>query len=197
MIGYYCVEDPLSRAVLLKLICEIHGEAHLTELLPYQGGFSAIRTKFSNYCGLARTQTVFILTDLDAAECAPSLRADWMASAGLSEPLPVGMIFSVAVREVEGWLLADLANIGPFLGVASHLLPSDAEIHNPKQSLIECVRQHGNREAKTAILPNGRASVGLGYNDHLSRFVAYHWDFQAASRRSQSLERALQRIQDA
>jgi hypothetical protein len=191
---YYCVEDPLSRAVVERLLQSLISNLYLTELQPNQGGFSCIKKKFSNYCTLAYHSHVFILTDLDRAECPPSLRTNWINGAGLSEPLPEKMIFNIAVAEVEAWLLADHVNLSNYLGVPTHLLSGDTEITDPKELLLHCVRQHGNREARNELLPTGNATVGLGYNAHLSRFAMERWDFNEASQRNASLNRAVERI---
>lgn len=194
MIAYYCVEDPLSKAVVVRLLESLLGDVYLTELQANQGGFGSIKKKFCNYCTLARHHHVFILTDLDRAECPPSLRMNWIIGAQLDEPLPERMHFNIAVTEVEAWLLADHANLSNYLGVPTHLLPHDTQIADPKEFLLHCVRQHGNREAKIELLPTGNAKVGLGYNAHLSRFAMEHWDFNQASQRNASLNRAVERI---
>lgn len=194
MIAYYCVEDPLSRAVVLRLLQSLLGEVYLTELQANHGGFGWIKKRLSNYCTLAQHYHVFILTDLDRAECPPSLRRNWLNSAKLSEPLPARMSFNIAVTEVEAWLLADHVNLSNYLGVPIHSLPSDTEIADPKELLLHCVQKHGNRVAKNELLPTGTAKVGLGYNAHLSRFAMEHWDFNGAADRNASLHRAVERI---
>ncbi|QYX57976.1 DUF4276 family protein [Roseovarius sp. SCSIO 43702] len=194
MIAYYCVEDPLSRAVLVRLLQSLLGEVYLTELQGDQGGYGWIKKKLNNYCTLARHQQVFILTDLDRAVCPPSLRRDWLGSAQLTEPLPAKMSFNIAVTEVEAWLLADHNNLSSYLGVSTNLFPEDAEIDDPKEFLLHCVQQHGNRQSRAELLPIGNSKVGLGYNSFLSRFAMKYWDFLEASERSVSLHRAIERI---
>lgn len=194
MIAYYCVEDALSRAVVVRLLCDLLDEVYLTELQPSQGGFGRIKKKFGNYCTLSQHYHVFILTDLDRAECPPSLRKNWIDYAKLTEPLPEKMSFNIAVTEVEAWLLADHENLSKFLGVPAHALPNDTQIADPKEYLLRCVQQHGNRQAKAELLPTGTAKVGLGYNAYLSRFAMKHWDFDGAAQRNASLHRALERI---
>ncbi|WP_051903745.1 hypothetical protein [Neorhizobium vignae] len=194
MIVYYCVEDPLSGAVIVRLLRDLLGEVYLTELQPNQGGFGWIRNKFGNYCRLAQHYHVFILTDLDRAGCPPSLRKSWIDYAKLTEPLPNKMSFNIAVTEVEAWLLADHGNLSKYLGVPTHALPNDTQIADPKEYLLHCVQQHGNRQARAELLPTGTAKVGLGYNAYLSRFASEHWDFNGAAQRNASLHRAVERI---
>lgn len=194
MIAFYCVEDPLSRAVVVRLLCDLLDEVYLTELQPNQGGFGWIKKKFANYCTLAQHHHVFILTDLDRAECPPALLRSWINYAKLSEPLPNKMCFNIAVKEVEAWLLADHGNLSNYLGVPTHALPSDTQIADPKEYLLRCVQRHGNRQARAELLPTSGAKVGLGYNAHLSRFATEHWDFNDAAQRNASLQRAVERI---
>ena len=194
MIAYYCVEDPLSRAVVVRLLQGLLGEVYLTELQANQSGFGWIKKKLRNYCELAQHHHVFILTDLDRDACPPSLRRKWINSAKLIEPLPAKMSFNIAVTEVEAWLLADHVNLSNYLGVPTHSLPGDTEIADPKELLLHCVQQHGNRVAKNELLPKGNSKVGLGYNAHLGRFVMEHWDFNGAAERNASLRRAVERI---
>lgn len=194
MIVYYCVEDALSRAVIVRLLKQLLGDVVLIELQPNQGGFGSMKTKFRDYCTLAGHHQVFMLTDLDRANCPPSLRAAWMQDARLTDPLPEKMSFNIAVTEVEAWLIADRDNLSVFLGVPSQALPESTEIADPKEHLLNCVRRHGNREAKSQLLPRGKAKIGLGYNMHLSTFATERWNFEDASARSASLRRTMARI---
>lgn len=194
MIAYFCVEDPLSRVILVRLLSELANAPQLTELQPNQGGFSEMRKKFRNYCTLAQQYHVFVLTDLDRANCPPILRRSWMESSGLEEPLPHKMSFNVAVAEVEAWLLADHKNFSSYLGVPIQAFPNDTQISDPKEFLLHCVRRHGNREARAELLPRGAARVGIGYNAHLSRFVNEQWNFNDAAQRNASLRRIVARI---
>lgn len=194
MFAYFCVEDPLSRAVIRRLICELVGDIPLTELQPNQGGFGSMKAKFRDYCTLARHHFVFILTDLDSTECAPSLRAEWMDDVGLSDPLPEKMCFRIAEREVEAWLIADRDNLSRYLGVPIREFPEDQNLEDPKEFLLNCVRQHGDDISRFELLPEGVSRVGLGYNTYLSRFASEIWDFQNASCRNSSLSRAIQKI---
>ena len=194
MIAYYCVEDPLSRAVVVRLLRDLLDDIYLTELQPNQGGFGWIKKKLNNYCTLAQHYHVFILTDLDRAKCPPSLRDSWLHYAKLTNPLPDKLSFHIAVTEVEAWLLADHDNLSGYLGVPANTLPNDTQIADPKEFILHCVQRHGNRQAKTELLSTSDARVGLGYNAYLSQFATEHWDFHSAARRNASLHRVVQRI---
>ena len=194
--AYYCIEDQLSRAALLRLVGCLLGirEESLFELQPMQGGHSSIKQKFGEYCKLAKREQVFILIDLDRAECPPTLRRQWITESQLREPLPNNMNLFIATTEIESWLLADKDNISAFLGVPKKNLPIDSELTEPKEHLLKCVSNYGNREAKRELLPSKDGRVGLGYNAHLRKFVEERWNFDAAAQGNPSLQRAVKRI---
>ncbi|MBN7761717.1 hypothetical protein JYP52_11250 [Nitratireductor aquibiodomus] len=166
----------------------------MNELQSNQSGNGAIKKGFEKYCNLANNYNVFIFTDLDSAKCAPSLRRSWIDSSKVEEPLPDGMHFNIAVKEVEAWLLADHENLKAYLGVRGNKIPRDTQMDNPKEFLLQYVRRFGNRKAKEELLPKGAAPIGLGYNRYLGQFVEEHWDFESAAERNESLQRALTRI---
>lgn len=196
MIAYFCAEDTLSGAVGQRLL-SVHPKAHLQELLPRQGGNSAIRARFGNYCQLAAHHPTLILTDLDAMPCAPELRRDWVMSAHVHEPLPAKMAFCIAVREVETWLMADTKNFADFIGVAATSLGSEPEtLPDPKQRVVQLARDSRKKVVREGIPPprGSRAKVGLEYNPILVKFVRNEWRPDVAAANSASLTRALERI---
>ena len=188
----------MSQAVMYRLLgCLLGlGPENLQELLPYVGGSSYIKRAFKDYCVLAKHEHVFILTDLDLAKCPPSLRKEWINEARLREPLPKKLCFNVASIEVESWLLADRENLGSFLGIPKNILPTGDEIADPKERLLQCVRNHGSREARAMLLPSSQKISGVGhnYNDHLSNFVANIWNYEHAAKYNASLYRAISKI---
>ena len=107
------------------------------------------------------------------------------------------MIFRIAVREVEGWLLADRQSFSKFIGMSVNLIPEDTEtIPDPKQKLIELVRKSKNKELREDIVPSMRttARVGPNYNGRLGFFVTSYWKIQSAVNHSASLKRAVNTI---
>lgn len=193
---FFCVEDPLGRAVMLRLFGCLLGidDKAVKELDSQRGGVSEIKKKFNKYCNLANRNQVFILIDLDNAVCPPSLREKWINESSLSEPLPSKLSLNIADTEVESWLIADRENLSNFLGIPKQKLSYDTEFIHPKEHLLQCVRNYGNNEAKYELLPCEPAKVGAGYNAHLCNFVAERWDFISASGRNASLRRTVKQI---
>jgi len=199
MIGYHCVEDPLSRSALVRVIEHCHAECYLTELQPGQGGNSFIKKRLAAYCDLADNANVFILTDLDDAECAPSLKNQWFDKINRKDNYPPGMFFSVAVCEIESWLIADYRNFSDFTGVSPDNLKFEISTDGTKERMLEAIKHHGSQDAKREMLPDAgvRAKVGLGYNRFLCEFTESHWDVENAAREADSLQRAIDRISRA
>jgi hypothetical protein len=95
-------EDELSQAIALRLISELKRPHHVTHILR-RNGFGYLKSKMDSWCRMAEHQIMMVLTDLDQANCLVEFRDQWLAE----RPLPAGLIFRIAVREVESWVLAD------------------------------------------------------------------------------------------
>jgi hypothetical protein len=94
---------------------------------------------------------VLLMTDLDHVECAPVLIDDWCGR----HPLPKNMLFRVAVREVEAWLLADREGFSKYSGVPVEKIPRNPEsLDDPKQMLMKLIRRYGYRKIKVEVLPD-------------------------------------------
>lgn len=189
---YIATEDALSEAVADHLVAKVnHGLQVIVRLR--RNGYGYLKKKFPELVQTARKIPVFLLTDLDRIECPPILIDSWSGTAAL----PSGMLFRVAVREIEAWLLADREGFAAFFGVPLTKLPLHPEtIADPKQLMLNLVRRHSKREIKTAILPErgSQAKIGFGYNQMLSRFVAEHWSIERAMMASDSLTRTHRRL---
>ena len=184
-------EDILSEAVAEKLIQETGGQLQVVQKLGRQG-FGYLRSRMLKFNQMARTQPVFVLTDLDRVECATTLIENWMGQRRLAP----GLLFRVAVREIESWLLADHEAMRRLLGRTQLRLPDAPDaLADPKETLVRLARK-GPRAVREAIIPEpgAVASQGLGYNNILVDHVRNHWSPERAASRSDSLSRARIRI---
>ena len=180
-------EDILSEAVAEKLIQETGGRLQVVQKLGRQG-FGYLKSRMLNFNQMARIQPVFVLTDLDRIECATTLIEKWL---GQHRPAP-GLLFRVAVREIESWLLADHEAMGILLQRTQLRLPDAPDaLVDPKETLVRLART-GPRAVREAIIPEpgAVASQGLGYNNILVDHVRNHWSPERAASRSDSLSRA-------
>lgn len=196
---FYCIEDELSRAVAQRLIsvCCPAGTT-FQELGQAYGGFGYIRKNLSKFCRLALRSPVLIITDLDRAECPPSLRASWLISENINEPLPKKMVFCIAKAEIESWLLADRVGVSAFLGISSTKIPLRFEnsVVDAKEFMVDLARASRHADIRSDLTPakNSRAATGLSYNYRLSQFVNETWNPVVAKTESISLNRAIERL---
>jgi len=187
------VEDPLSEAIL-RTILRQSGHPYSIGTCFGQGGFGYIKKRIRGFNKAAKGTPFFVLTDLDKNECPAVLLKEW-----LSEPQHPNLLFRIAVREVESWLLAHRDGLSGFLGVRVASIPEDVDaIDDPKQFLINLARKSRYRPLREDIVPSPRstASVGPDYNGRLISFVQNHWKASVAMRYSSSLKRAVHAVRN-
>lgn len=185
------VEDTLSAAVVRRLIRET-GRNFVVSGIFNARGYGKLKSGMTKFRNASHTLPHIVLTDLDRYPCPPALLADWKAMA-----LPVRILFRIAVKEVEAWLLADRAGIADFLGVARNKVPDDPEaVADPKRCLINLARNGRKKRLAMEIIPEvgSSASIGPFYNQRLSEFVDTDWCVADARAVSPSLDRALSRL---
>lgn len=207
------VEDDLSESILRRLIQ--HRRRDLTvgvryPLRPLPGGrnnpgnvaeirglsgFGQIKVSLPAFNNAAATGRPYIvLTDLDIhVRCPGQLLAAWLPRV---TPSP-NLIFRVAVKEVEAWLLADRVNLAEHLHVNLHKMPIRVErLKDPKVKIVKLVQYSSSDEIQQDMLPeNGStAEVGRCFERVLLNFVRQHWDIDQAASNSRSLTRAIAAI---
>lgn len=196
---FYCVEDALSRSVAERLINMYCPQDIVTsELGGVFGGYGSIRKNFAKYYNLSQRSYVLIITDLDRAQCPPTLRADWISSSRVTEPLPERMLFCIAQTEIESWLMADTYGISQLLHISPARICNNVELEiiDSKEYLVNLARSSTSSKIRSGLLParNSQASTGLNYNHILIDFVKSRWDPEAASANSVSLRRAINKL---
>jgi hypothetical protein len=185
------VEDILSEAVVKEIIKQSQMPFSIGTCLR-QGGFGYLKRILPGINNAAQGSPYFILTDLDQNECPLALLTKW-----LSHPRHPNLIFRVAIREVESWLLADREAFSKFLGVSIDLIPHNMDlVPDPKKQLIELAKKSRNRSLRESIVPakNSTAKVGKDYNNPLIQFVSEEWQVERAKKHSQSLNRAVNAV---
>ncbi|QEW29179.1 hypothetical protein RIdsm_05021 [Roseovarius indicus] len=195
---YLCSEDELGRAILKRLLADILGEYEPLEIGARQGGIGHIAKRLSEFHQLARYEYVFVLVDLDRCNCEVELRQDMFSSARISEPINECFVFSIAKREAESWLLADVDGLASYLRIDPRLINRNAEdsVLDPKEYLLQISQRSRNRPVKQALLPESgsKSKVGLGYNRVLTNFVKEHWNHEAAAERNATLSRIRRKL---
>ena len=183
-------EDILSIEVAKKLLEENGHFIVINEINTHGSG--NLKKNIRAYHNMAYNGIPsIVLTDLDRGNCAPELILDWL---GL-EPHNK-LLFRVAVREIESWLLADRKGIAEFLGVKINKITHfPEELYDPKQDLINLARS-GKKLIKEELVPpqKSTARIGVGYNATLTKFIQLFWDADRAREHSRSLCRTIERI---
>jgi hypothetical protein len=183
------IEDELSEAVVRRLLGELGTYEVVT---PYKKhGSGAIKRGLKGYNAASQYTPFVVLTDFDQEECAPVILRNWIDF----EQHP-NLIFRVAVREVEAWLLADREGFAFYAAVSKKRIPLNPDlVEDPKALLFEIIKKSQKRTLKEDILPRYLGDrIGPNYNGRLVEFVAGQWDVGRASENSPSLKKAIEHL---
>lgn len=199
----YCfgfVEDAPSAAIAKKLVTHTNEESEkqlqFRDGFPVvKGGMGNIRKQVDAYVNMAKSgQCAIVLVDLDVAPCAPTLLREWFAFDDDADiTLPEPLVFRVAVREIESWIMADRSNLARFLKIPIGNFPREPDgLSDPKQRLLSIIRRKGQKKWHREMLPQGpTASIGPAYNERLCAFIEGHWSPDQAAQNSASLRKAI------
>jgi len=178
-------EDQLSEEIGLKLAAD--AGLHVAQKLR-QGGNGYLKKRMRSFCEIARQVPVVVLADLDRQSCPVTMMRSWLWG---QRPTP-GLVFRVAVAEVESWILADHRAISSLFNLHDRVIPRDPDaLLDPKATLIQ-LASRAPRVVREDLVPraNSISTQGLGYNKRLSDLVNTKWDLERAAVRSRSLRRA-------
>lgn len=182
------VEDILSEAVARQMMADANPLLVVDQVIGHQGyGFLKLKLRALNQAAHNGVVSV-VVADLDAHETPELLRRSW-----LDLDLHPNLIFRVAVREIEAWLLADAIGMSEFLGIPEGRIPVDIErVGNPKELVVNLARRSRKASIKKALVPGVGSSscVGLEYNDFMLGYTRSHWSLARAMERSESMRRA-------
>lgn len=189
-------EDDLSETVMQKMVKEILGEEAIYTKTLAKRGKGYIKSKINNINSSNPIFNFFVVTDLDQTECAPILIKNWF-----TRPIRENLIFRVAVREIEAWLLADISGFAAYLRLSEAYLKNkignpDA-LADPKLKLISLVDECSIKDYKTDIVKKEKTSYkqGAGYNTRLNEFVENYWNLPRARTQSRSFEKACKALE--
>lgn len=176
------VEDELSEEIGLRLAKDVGLNI---ELVLRKGGNGYLKTKIVSFCEMAKHTPVLLITDLDAISTVEKLKTEWLKKI---QP-PASLLFHVAVREAESWLLADHDGMKKMMGRKVNKLPiCPDDLADPKAHLLNLAGSAIREVRDDLVAERGSmAAQGLGYNKRLSAFVREEWDPHAAEHRSPSL----------
>jgi len=182
------VEDILSKSIAETMLKQ-STKNFIVGICYQKNGFGYLKKLVPGLNVAAQRNTYLVLTDLDQNLCPTEIISKW-----LRQPKHSNLIFRIAVREIESWILADRQEFGKFLGVSPDLIPVNTdEISDPKEFLINLARKSRKRELRESIVPppKSTAKIGRDYNGPLISFVNNHWQVRLALENSPSLEKAM------
>ncbi|MBX9782332.1 MAG: hypothetical protein K2X48_03465 [Chitinophagaceae bacterium] len=178
----------LQEAVLVKMVSVFRPDISLYDSIGKRGN-TYIKSKIKALNEASVHLPHIIITDLDDIECAPALIADWV-----SFKLSKKLLFRIAEKEVEAWIMADRKNFARFLGVPVVKIPINTEqIANPKTELVNMARRSKRKQIKD-LISEGTAQTGPGYNLILQEFIFNQWDPVSAAEHNVSLSKAIERL---
>jgi hypothetical protein len=188
------VEDPLSEQVLRKIL--VYADKGFCVGACYGNkGREHIRKSILKYNNASEFSLWFVLTDLDDVACASTLIAEWFSKTPKNKKL----IFRVAVKEVEAWVMADREKLAEFLGVRMNLIPNNVEqIDDPKKFIINLTKKSRKMAIRDAIVPpeESFSKVGPDYNGQMGFFVREYWRPSVAQNYSRSLKKTIDRLKE-
>lgn len=183
-------EDAISEFVILKILNSFNGKFTHNESFGGRGN-GYIKKNLPGFNQASQTTPFLVLTDLDRIECPIILLKDWMKF----DKHP-NLIFRIAVREIESWLIADQKGFSKFLGISEiNIDKNPDQLSDPKNTLVNLVKKSRKRTIKEDIIPiNSNAMIGPNYNEQLINYVENYWSLSRAIINSESLKRTIKRL---
>lgn len=188
------VEDELSEHVIRAMLVQT-GRGFLVGAVYGRRGASYLQQRIHAFNNAAKGSAHLVLTDLDTHACVPELVEQWFNCQlrEYSQRRQANLVFRVAVREIESWVMADRESFADFLGVRCDLIPLETDlISDPKRFLLGLAARSRKRDLRTDILPapGDQRKVGPDYNGRLGEFAQSQWRANIACAHSSSLAKA-------
>lgn len=185
------VEDNVHEFILRKVL-ETNPDKYILNDVFGKRGNNYIKQKLSSFNQASKFTPYLVLTDLDAINCPPELIQSW-----INFQKSPNLIFRIAVKEAEAWLLGDKQNFSSFLGISANRINDNPEsIPQPKEHIVQLARDSRKRKIREDLIPQGTAIVGRNYNSCLGEFIFNYWDVNAASQKCNSLKRLIKRLKN-
>lgn len=200
---YISGEDEVTKAIIERLLSYCSPKFTVLKSIPARGG--QIKSKISELNNLSKVRPVIMLTDLDATDCAPTLKKALLKDMVQNK----NFLINIAVDEGEAWLMADRKGFAEFLEVDEDVIPnSTMQKMGGRKALVEMdfsaksswILTHSialksrNVELRAQVGAQGKASKGPEYNVAILPFVKNIWNIDEAMKNSDSLSRMVLRL---
>jgi hypothetical protein len=198
MLVFLVVEDELSEHLLRTLLRQT-GRDFVVGAVYGKQGSDYIKRNIRAFNRSAAGLPYIILSDLDRVGCPPELIQQWFDCGMMdySERCHQNLVFRIAVRESEAWIMADRERFAEFLGIRVNAVPyAIDDVEDPKRLLLNLARHCRRRDLRDDIVPRPRDQriVGPDYTGRLSGFVTLLWRAEIAQERSPSLRRSFEAL---
>ena len=183
------VEGIVDEAIVRALL----GHAgHVPGTIYVQRGKARLLERLAGFNSAARFSPWLVLVDLNGdAPCAPEFVTTVMPT-----PSPQ-MMFRVAVRQAETWLMGDAEQLASYLRVSRTRVPNEPEGEaDAKQTMVNIARKSRDRHVRADMVPtpaSGR-KTGPNYAGRLIDFATQCWRPAIAAEHVDGLNRCLQRL---
>jgi hypothetical protein len=157
-----------------------------------QRGKPRLLERLAGFNAAARFRPWLVLVDLNGDEpCAPDF-----VTRVLPKP-STQMMFRVAVRQAESWLMGDAERLASYLRVSGAHVPSEPQGEaDAKQTMVNIARKSRDRHVQADMVPtpaSGR-KTGPNYAGRLIDFATQCWRPDIAAERVDSLNRCLRQL---
>ena len=193
------VEDELGEQMLRVLLAQ-SGRGFQIGVVRGKQGSGYLKKNLLAFNNAAKGVAYFIFTDLDDKPCASVLIEDWFncSVADFPKYRTQNLLFQIAVREVESWIMADREAFAAFLGIAVSKIPVQTDsIPNPKEFLLGLAKKSRKRSLRDDLvpLPGDHRNTGPDYNGRLADFLhSGSWRAKVAESHSLSLARTRKKL---
>ena len=188
--SFYVVYEDLPSLAVIEKVLQQHPRNFSIVGKFCKDGSGYIKKNINGFNQSAKGFPFLIITDLDTIECVPILINSWF-----STQIHPNLLFCVAIREIEAWILSDRRSFSSYFGVNINKIPLETELlSDPKQTVLNLIRKSSKVRIKNDMLPVGKSKVGRLYNDRLVEFILKEWNIHNAKNNSMSLYRFYQKL---
>ncbi len=189
MYTFFFVEDDTHRIFVELLVPET---AKSISVVKGCGYFHSHMKKLKN---MSQSQRVVVMLDKDIDDICIQDRISGYIPFEQYSSLP-NLMFLIPVNEIESWILADRQGFAEHFKVPLNKLPQNPDtLDNPKESLINIIRQYSIKMYKDDLVPIGSEPYGRNYFNTMKHFIHNKWSQERATQNSPSLKKCLEHIE--
>lgn len=199
---YYGGEDVVTKSIAKRLVqswAYNHDKKKIECVdLNIRASGRAVLSQLNNIILLGKKTPVVFVLDSDQ-DCAVDLLKKYCTERADDSYSTI----NIAIDEGEAWLLADKIGFSDFVGVKKSTISEDIyrgkEVATPYKTslyiMMELVPVSKKKEIRNAMSVAPNAKKPPTYNALLPDFIADKWDVDRAQKHSESLSRAVRRVE--